>query len=158
MRWFSHELIWRHRIFKYFRLTCFHQINKILIFAWIYFYKYWEMIKKWSKVSYYLVFLFFLSMPKHILLWILLKHAPNHSNPFWPTSTHFHPFPLTLTNSHPLPATSIYSHLFSPTPIYSHPLPHVPTHSRPPPLIFNPFALIFSHSHPLPLSCLVHFY
>ena len=45
MDWFLPELIQAHRIFKHFTSTCFHEIHKILNFAWIYFREYQEIIK-----------------------------------------------------------------------------------------------------------------
>ena len=108
--------------------------------------------KKWSKVSYYLVFLFFLNMSKHILLWVLRKHAPTHSHSLWPTSIHSHPLPLTPTYSHQLPPTPTYSHLLPPTPTHFHIFPSTRTHSHPLPLIFYPLTHMFNYSHPLPLT------
>ena len=71
MDWFSRKLILAHGIFNYFRSTCFRETNKILIFPWIYFRKYREMIKtkkNKKKNYYYSVFLFFLNMSKYISL------------------------------------------------------------------------------------------
>ena len=66
MGWFSCELIEVHRIFRYFTSTCFREINKILIFAWIYFREYPEIVKKKNKKklkgSFYSVFLFCLNV------------------------------------------------------------------------------------------------
>ena len=84
-------------------------------------------------------------MSKHILLLVLLNHAPTHSDSLPPTATNFHLLPSTPIHSHPLPLISILSHLLSPTPIHSQTFPFTPTH-------WHPFPLIFSHSHPLPFT------
>ena len=107
-----------------------------------------------------MVFLFFLNMSKHILLWVLLNHAPTQCHPFpftltyshslLPTPTHSYPLLPTPTHFHLLPSIPTNFHLFPPTVIYSHPLPSsTPTHSHQLPLSLNQLTLIFSFSHAL---------
>ena len=68
--------------------------------------------KKWSKVSYYLVFLFSLNISKHILLWDLLNHALSDSQS--PPHTPTHSYSLLPTPTHCYSLTSTHFHLLTP--------------------------------------------
>ena len=116
------------------------------MFAWIYFRKYQEKIKKIIKDQ--LLFGLFI-FPKYLQAELIMGFTKPCS----------HPFSLTPTYSHQLPPTSIYLHSLLPITTQSHTFPSTPTHSHshPRPPIFYLLALIFSHfthSH----LCLSHFY
>ena len=70
MDWFSRKLILAHGIFNYFRSTCFRETNKILIFPWIYFRKYREIIQKKKKKKKLLLLGLFI-FPKYVWVYFI---------------------------------------------------------------------------------------